>query len=115
MLDDPPPIRVFHGDTVGVNVAHQLADYLADPEDRPRPHVVMATHQALPRMPFLSNASSWDLLIDEVSQVDREQAHIVPSTHLLVTDHIQVAQHDGVYAWGYSTADPMSRTPGPPF
>ena len=94
-FSDPPPVRVFHGDTVGANVAHQLAEYLASPEDRP--HVVMATHQALPRIPFLSNASHWDLLIDEVPQVDREQAHIVPSTHPLITDHIQVAQHDGIY------------------
>ncbi|TYL76759.1 hypothetical protein [Bradyrhizobium cytisi] len=94
-LPDPTPVKVFHGDTVGANVAYQLAEYLADPEDRP--HVVMATHQALPRIPFLSNARNWDLLIDEVPQVDREQAHIVPSTHPFLTDHIQVAQHDGVY------------------
>lgn len=94
-LSDPPPIRVFHGDTVGTNVAYQLAEYLADPEDRP--HVVIATHQALPRIPFLSNASSWHLLIDEVPQVDREQVHIVPSTHPLITDHLQVEQYDGVY------------------
>ena len=88
-------MKVFHGDTVGQNVAHQLAEYLADPEDRP--HVVMATHQVFPRIPFLSNAREWDLLIDEIPQVDREQAHVVPSTHPLMTDHIQVAQHDGVY------------------
>ncbi|WP_187387899.1 hypothetical protein [Bradyrhizobium sp.] len=94
-LSDPPPVKVFHGDTVGANVAHQLAEYLAAPEDRPQ--VVMATHQALPRIPFLSNAANWHLLIDEVPQIDREQAHIVPSTHPLLTDHIQVAQHDGVY------------------
>ena len=94
-LSEPPPIKVFHGDTVGQNVAHQLAEYLADPEDRP--HVVMATHLVLPRIPFLSNAREWDLLIDEIPQVDREQAHVVPSTHPLITDHIQVAQHDGVY------------------
>ena len=94
-LPEPPPIKVFHGDTVGQNVAHQLAEYLADPEDRP--HVVMATHQVLPRIPFLSNPREWALLIDEIPQVDREQAHVVPSTHPLITDHIQVAQHDGVY------------------
>lgn len=94
-LPVPPPVKVFHEDTVGVGVAYQLAEYLADPEDRP--HVVMATHQALPRIPFLSNASSWHLMIDEVPQVDREQAHIVPSTHPLITDHIQVEQYDGVY------------------
>lgn len=94
-LFEPPPVKVFHGDTVGANVAHQLAEYLADPEDRS--HVVMATHQALPRIPFLANASNWHLLIDEVPQVDREHAHIVPSTHPLLTDHIRVAQHDGVY------------------
>ena len=94
-LADPPPVKVFHGDTVGQNVAHQLAEYLAEPEDRP--HVVMATHQALPRIPFLSNASSWHLLIDEVPQVDRQQELIVPNTHPFITDHIQVAQHDGVY------------------
>ena len=94
-LPESPPIKTFHGDTVGQNVAHQLAEYLADPEDRP--HVVMATHQVLPRIPFLSNAREWDLLIDEIPQVDREQAHVVPSTHPFITDHIQVAQHDGVY------------------
>ena len=94
-LSDPPHVRVFHGDTVGTNVAHQLASYLAEPEDRP--HVVMATHQALPRIPFLSNASNWHLLIDEVPQVDREQAHIVPTTHPFITEHVEVEQHDGVY------------------
>ncbi|UPJ96405.1 DEAD/DEAH box helicase family protein [Bradyrhizobium sp. 172] len=95
LLSEPPSVKVFHGDTVGASVAHQLAEYLADPEDRP--HVVMATHQALPRIPFLSNASNWHLLIDEVPQVDLEHAHIVPSTHPLLTGLIQVAQHDGVY------------------
>lgn len=94
-LSDPPHVRVFHGDTVGANVALQLASYLAEPEDRP--HVVMATHQALPRIPFLINASSWHLLIDEVPQVDREQAHIVPTTHPFITNHLQVEQHDGMY------------------
>ena len=94
-LSEPPSVKVFHGDTVGPNVAHQLAEYLAEPEDRP--HVVMATHQALPRIPFLSNASGWHLLIDEAPQVDREQTHIVPNTHPWLTEHIQVAQHDGVY------------------
>jgi len=95
-LSDPPPVRIFHGDTVGTNVAYQLAEYLADPEDRP--HVVMATHQALPRMPFLLNAENWNLLIDEVPQVDRQQELVVPNTHPFITDHIQVAQHDGVYS-----------------
>jgi hypothetical protein len=94
-LAEPPLVKVFHTDTVGQGVAHQLAEYLADPEDRP--HVVMATHQALPRIPFLSTARDWPLLIDEVPQVDRELAHIVPSTHPLITDHLRVAQHDGVY------------------
>jgi len=94
-LPDPPPVKVFHSDTVGRNVAHQLAEYLAGPEDRP--HVVMATHQVLPRIPFLSNAGEWDLLIDEVPQVDREQSHVVPNTHPLITDHIQVGQYDGLY------------------
>jgi hypothetical protein len=94
-LPDPPPIKVFNSDTVGTNVAHQLAEYLANPEDRPQ--VVIATHQAFPRLPFLSNASSWHLLIDEVPQVDRQQELIVPNTHPFITDHIQVAQHDGVY------------------
>ena len=77
-LPVPPPIKVFHGDTVGQNVAYQLAQYLAEPEDRPQ--VVMATHQVLHRIPFLPTARDWDLLIDEIPQVDREQVHIVPST-----------------------------------
>ena len=107
-LDNPPPIKVFHGDTVGAGVAHQLADYLADPEDRP--HVVMATYQALPRLPFLPNTSSWHLMIDEVPQVDREQSHIVPSTHPLITDHMQVEQHDGVYGRVMPTSREAVRT-----
>lgn len=94
-LPEPPPVKVFHGDTVGQNVAHQLAEYLVEPEDRP--HVVMATHQVLPRIPFLADARAWDLVIDEVPQVDREQAHIVPTTHPFITNHLQVEQHDGVY------------------
>ena len=56
-LTNSPPVKVFHGDTVGQNVAHQLAEYLADPEDRP--HVVLATHQVLPRIPFLPNGRDW--------------------------------------------------------
>ncbi len=95
-LSDPPPIKVFQSDTVGPNVAYQLAEYLADPEDRP--HVVMATHQALPRIPFLVNAANWNLLIDEVPQVDQQHELVVPNTHPFITDHLQVAQHDGVYS-----------------
>jgi hypothetical protein len=70
---DHPPIKTFHGGTVGNNVGRQLAEYLAEPEDRP--HIVMATHQALPRIPFLRNASDWHLILDECPQVDREDSH----------------------------------------
>ena len=31
-----PPIRIFHNGTVGHHVGRQLADYLAEPEDRPQ-------------------------------------------------------------------------------
>ena len=49
-------------------------------------------------------------MIDEVPQVDREQSHIVPSTHPLITDHIQVAQHDGVYGLVMLTSPEAVRT-----
>jgi hypothetical protein len=72
-----------------------LAEYLAQPEDCPQ--IVFATHQVLPRVPFLVCAKGWDLIIDETIQVDKELSHIVPKTHALLTAHLQIEQHDGIY------------------
>jgi hypothetical protein len=94
-LPDCPPIKTFHGGTVGNNVGRQLADYLAQPEDRP--HIVLATHQVLPRIPYLRNANNWHLFTDECLQVDREDSHKVPNTHQLLTEHIKIDQCDGTY------------------
>ena len=94
-LSDPPPVKVFHGDTVRTERHLAARRIPSDPEDRP--HVVMATHQVFPGIPFWKNRGEWNLLIDEVPQVDRERTHVVPSTHPLITDHMQVQQHDGVY------------------
>jgi hypothetical protein len=90
-----PSVKVFHAKIVGENVAKQLAKYLAQPEDRPQ--IVFATHQVLPRIPFLPCAKDWDLIIDETIQVDKEQSHVVPKTHAWLTDHLEIEQHDGVY------------------
>jgi len=94
-IPDAPRCRIFHSGTVGKNVASQLAEYLAKPEDCPQ--IVMATHQVLAHLPFISAGHDWHILIDEAPQVDREQSLVVPNTHPLLTDHIQIDQHDGIY------------------
>jgi hypothetical protein len=94
-LPNAPVVKIFHTGTVGAKVAHQLAEYLASPEDCPQ--IVMATHQVLNHLPFVTTGKDWHLLIDEAPQVHVEQSHVVPNTHPLLTNLIQVDQHDGVY------------------
>jgi hypothetical protein len=94
-IPDRPPVRIFHSGTVGAPVASQLAEYLANPEDCPQ--IVMGTHQVVPLLSYVANGRDWHILIDEAPQVDREQSHVVPNTHPILTDHIRVGQSDGTY------------------
>lgn len=74
-----------------------LADYLASPEDD-GPEIVICTHQALFRLPFMVTGSDWHLLIDECPQNHREATHNLPNTHELITKYISLKQYNNTYA-----------------
>jgi hypothetical protein len=92
----PPPIRVFHGGTVGDGkVSKALADYARQPPDTPE--IVLATHQVLPHIKQFANKGEWHVLIDEALQADRYQQHRVPQTHNLITDHLDVMPVNAIF------------------
>jgi hypothetical protein len=93
---DAPLIKEFHEDAVGKHVAQKLAEYLANPEDRPQ--IVIATQQVLSMLPYFPTASSWELIFDELPQVDRDAVHNVPDTHRYLTDYVSVRQYDSIYS-----------------
>jgi superfamily II DNA or RNA helicase len=78
-LVDPPPVRVFHGGTIGkaAKVSKALADYVKDPPDLPE--IVLATHQVLPHIKQFANKGEWHVLIDESLQAVR----YCPSSEIL--------------------------------
>ena len=57
----------------------------------------MATHQALPYIPYFPTADNWHLMIDECLQVDRCQDHDVRKTHNFITEHIGIDQFNSIY------------------
>jgi hypothetical protein len=96
-LVDPPPVRVFHGGTIGkaAKVSKALADYVKDPPDLPE--IVLATHQVLPHIKQFANKGEWHVLVDEALQAVRYQQHRIPKTHKLITDHLDVTRVNAVY------------------
>jgi hypothetical protein len=96
-LVDPPPVRAFHGGTIGkaAKVSKALADYVKHPPDLPE--IVLATHQVLPHIKNFANKGEWHLLIDAALQAVRYQQHRIPKTHKLITDHLDVTRVNAVY------------------
>ena len=54
-------------------------------------------HAVLPLVHFWPNKAGWDLLIDEELQVLLHQAHQLPQTHRLMTEHVSIHPINGSY------------------
>ena len=60
-------------------------------------HIVFATHQVLPFVSFWASQNHWHVFVDEELQVVKQGHYRVPSTHQLITDYIQLRDHDAIY------------------
>jgi hypothetical protein len=93
---DPPRHRAFHGGTVPTgSVAAALSDFSKSDIDG---QVIFITHQVLPHIGFLADRYDWDVLIDEELQSHQCHLYKIPDTHHLITDHIELRQHNAIYS-----------------
>lgn len=59
--------------------------------------VLFVTHEAFLRLPEFDRKRHWRLIFDEVPGVDLFEAINVPDTHSIITDAIEIRQHDAAY------------------
>jgi hypothetical protein len=92
-----PAYREFHSDACGAwSVAKALTEYLKHPLEED--HIIFATHQVLPFIPFWANQSLWHVLIDEELQVAKHGSFRLPRTHQIITDFFELEPHDSIYS-----------------
>lgn len=94
----PPQHYVFTQDTLekGCSVAAELTRFFNGADNVGQ--MVFATHQVLPHIPYIANQHDWHLLVDEEMQVLRHQAHRIPRTHSLLTEHLELKPYNSVHS-----------------
>jgi Type III restriction enzyme, res subunit len=92
----PPRQSAFYSTTgISTSVGGQLTEFFKNPSDQG--HIVFATHQVLPFIPFWANKNQWHVFIDEELQVVKHGCFNVPNTHHLISDHIDLVSQDSIY------------------
>jgi hypothetical protein len=95
--ENPPAHLKFYTDNdCSKSVSGQLTEHFKSPLDRG--HIVFATHQVLPFIPFWANKSDWHVVIDEEPQVVKHNCFNLPKTHGLITDLIDLEPQDSIYS-----------------
>jgi hypothetical protein len=92
----PPPHEKIYGESKASSVARRLTEYFKHPMDGG--HIVFATHQVLPFVPFWANQNHLHILIDEELQVVKHGCFQIPNTHQLITNCIYLDFHDAIYS-----------------
>lgn len=92
-LNPQYPVKAIHGDT-DLETNSVVADLVAHfQQTAPGGEVLFATHAAFFRLPFIQNQGDWNLIVDEVPQVDVFEEKNLPDTHHLITgDLVLVSQ-----------------------
>jgi Type III restriction enzyme, res subunit len=92
----PPPHEKIYGESKASSVARRLTEYLKHPMDGG--HIVFATHQVLPFVPFWANQNQLRVLIDEELQIVKHGCFQIPNVHPLITNCIDLAAQDSIYS-----------------
>ena len=88
-------VRAIHGGT-SPDVVRTILQHLCSVEEGAG-EILFITHEAFMRLPFIQNRKRWTLIFDEVPGADLFEALIVPETHRLLTDMLDVQAHDAAY------------------
>jgi hypothetical protein len=98
LLTKPKPPRhyVFHSDVVEGSVASAITNHFKDAG--PGGQIVFATHAVLPFVGFWAGKRDLYLLIDEELQILTHHQHQIPHTHAIITDHIELQNHNAIYS-----------------
>ena len=92
----PPRHHVFHSDVVDGPVASAITNHFKDAG--PGGQIVFATHAVLPFVGFWAGKRDLYLLIDEELQILTHHQHQIPQTHAIITDHIELQNHNAIYS-----------------
>ena len=92
----PPRHHIFHSDVVDGPVASAITNHFKD--SGPGGQIVFATHAVLPFVGFWAGKSDLYLLIDEELQILTHHQHQIPHTHAIITDHIELQNHNAIYS-----------------
>lgn len=97
-LDPPYPCRAIHGGTVlrGASPVGTIVAHFRDAEPS-QGEVLLITHAALMRAPYLHRKADWHLIMDEVPQVDVFEDLPLPDTGDLFLPHLAFLPEGPVY------------------
>ncbi len=76
--------RAIHGDTHAGNVVAAIVAHFCE-TPRYQGEILCITHAAFLLLPFLERAGDWNVIVDEVLQVDLFESFNIPDTHRLIT------------------------------
>lgn len=79
------------GDTVTTRIVDHLKTTPAGGE------ILLITQAAFFKCPYFHNRENWTLIVDEIPQVDKHWDFKLPRTHTLLTDALEVTDHDPLH------------------
>ena len=97
MNDDSFNIKRIDSDTAPGQVQASVIEYLKQVNPTEQKHygeILFITHSTFRALPYWHNRQIWTIIHDEVISVDNCWSLRIPDTHNIITDHIDVVEHD---------------------
>ncbi|MCW1841580.1 hypothetical protein [Prosthecomicrobium hirschii] len=88
------PVTPIHSDVSG-NVVQTLVEHFQAPPMGGE--IVFVTHAALLRLPYVEKAGDWLLIVDEVPTVDVFEELVLPETHSILTEFLELRPTGAAY------------------
>lgn len=88
-------ITRFHSELGGPFVVGSIVNHFKEADDGGE--IVLITHSALFRVPYLHRSDTWTLIVDEIPQVDRCWGLKISQTHEILTDALMVRDCGALY------------------
>lgn len=97
-LDPSYPCAAIHGGTIfgGASVVGAIVAHFREAEPK-QGQILLITHAALMRAPYLHRKADWHLIVDEVPQVDVFEQLPLPDTGHLILPHLRFTPEGPVY------------------
>lgn len=97
-LDPSYPCSAIHRGTVfgGASVVGAIVAHFQEAEPK-QGQILLITHAALMRAPYLHRKADWHLIVDEVPQVDVFEELPLPDTGHLILPHLSFTPEGPVY------------------